>query len=291
MEPLHKTNILPQYHQSDCMHERFLNSDLIDEKVFRTVCVRGETKSLSTDEYLMDRLEYFTHNNAALQEEFYETLCSRLTKSSVDQFCSIIRDSWADGRSDRRSLPVQRLMKSVENYIVGYSKVTNPEHIRVINGSFPTNINPNFDDSEINEILAVNREMLDHYLPKWMEGRPKYSELSTNGVYVRRGLALKSDLQVGEYKEWAFINSYSLAFSIGEQFSKIIPKNDVPVIVNLSFGEIRNRTLFFSPFIPGMNPKQLELGIIPHYYTLKIEYQAEIGGIKEYLLEEYDFEE
>lgn len=284
MKKLGRVAILPQYIQSDCMFEKFLNASFDDESVFRTPCIQGETKIIVKDEFLMDRLEYFIVNNNALQEEFCETLRKRLVKESAFKFCKIIRDFWADGRAQRlKSVPVRRLMKSVQNYLIGYRKVQKPENIRTQLSQMLERTEPNFDDDEISEILAINREMTNYHIQKWMEGHPKYDELTTNKIYIRRGLALESDFKTGEYAERYLISSYSLSFSVGEQFAKII-ENRIPAIVNMSYGESLNRILFFSPFIPGMKPNQLEFGIIPHYYPLKISFQEEIGGIKEYIL-------
>ena len=58
-----------------------------------------------------------------------------------------------------------------------------------------------------------------------------------------------------------------------------------PAILNTNLANLRDRILFFSPFIKNMPIGQFELGIIPHWWTLRISKQGTHGGIDEYLLD------
>lgn len=88
------------------------------------------------------------------------------------------------------------------------------------------------------------------------------------------------------YKEWDYINSYSIALSAPEKFSQM-QEGNIPAIVNGELSLFEGRILFFSPFIPQMSAGQLEAGVIPNDKPLPIKEQGEHGGIVEYLLVDF----
>ena len=56
-------------------------------------------------------------------------------------------------------------------------------------------------------------------------------------------------------------------------------------MITTSISNIRERILFFSPFIKNMPIGQFEFGVIPHWREMKLTNQGEHGGIVEYLLD------
>ncbi|GLQ94336.1 hypothetical protein GCM10007901_32880 [Dyella acidisoli] len=45
-----------------------------------------------------------------------------------------------------------------------------------------------------------------------------------------------------------------------------------------------NRVVFFAPFLPGLNPEELELAVIPASTPIRIQEHGSFGGVREYLL-------
>lgn len=92
------------------------------------------------------------------------------------------------------------------------------------------------------------------------------------------------------YREWDYLNSYSLAVSVSEKFSlpskqKVGTTSDVRTLVSGDWRLFQDRVLFFSPFIPTMAPCQLEFGVIPSGKSLPIHSQGLHAGVHEYLLD------
>lgn len=275
-----KTSLLPQYFHSEYMYERFLDATGNEsEEIFRSRNQKG-IKISEGKELEADRLEYFIENKEKLEKEFYKELCSVLSPKRANKFCKIVRDHWYDGRLERESKPVLKLMASVKNYLIEYRKVNNIDKIPVIN-EIPKKTKPSFDDDEINEILSINLRLVENHLEEWISIHPQTLEMGLGDLYCRRGIFLDKLLPNEKYLEWQYINSYSLSFSVTEKFSQMYP-GKIPVILNTNYANIRERILFFSPFIKGMNPYQLELGIIPHYFSLHLRRQGRYGGIYEY---------
>jgi hypothetical protein len=279
-----QTSLLPQYFYSDCMFERFLDATQCEaDEISRAESIKGQTKTTEDYEIEHDNLEFFVERKEQFEIEFLKELSKRITKIKATIFCKIISDNWYDGRAKRNSLPVRRLFASIKNYLLEYKKVTNEDDIRVIY-DVDDKIKPNFNDDDIDAILEVNRQMFDGYISQWIEGHPNYFEMGSKDIYCRRGLFLEKPLDSEEYLEWNYINSYSIAFTVTEKFSQMTDKA-TPAILNTNLANLRDRILFFSPFIKNMPIGQFELGIIPHWWTLRISKQGTHGGIEEYLLD------
>lgn len=284
MKNLEKISLLPQYEQSELMYEQFLDGVLNQSnEVFRSKKKAGIKIAVAdSKELISDNLEYFTNteNKKKLEEEFTFKLENSIGKEKAELFCTIIKDFWFDGRKKRLQSPeILKLKRSIQNYLLEYRKVTNVENIRVINGISP-DLEYSFEDDEIQCILALNKEMLDWHIQKWLELNPDYLEMSTDKIYLRRGICLENE-PAKEYKEWLYINSYSLAFTVSEKFAEKRDKKK-SIILNANYSDLNDRILFFSPFIKNLHPTQLEVGIIPHYFDLEIKYKGNFGEIEEY---------
>lgn len=279
-----QASLLPQYFNSSCMYERFLNatSDNEDE-IDRSENVRGQVKLTDSDEIKYENLNYFIDKKSDLEDEFFEELTKQISEERASEFCKIISENWYDGRAQRNSEPVKKLFASIKNYLLEYRKVKSEDGIMVFN-QIEDDYEPNFDDDEIETILSINRQMFDGHIHKWIEGHPKHLEMGSGDIYCRRGIFLENKIMTKEFLEWNYINSYSLAFSVTEKFAQMSP-NDTPAILNTNLANIRERTLFFSPFIKNMPIDQFELGIIPHWWTMRIIKQGTHGGIEEYIID------
>jgi hypothetical protein len=112
-------------------------------------------------------------------------------------------------------------------------------------------------------------------------------DLGTGDIYCKRGIKpkeKKSFKHKGDHKEWAYVTSYTLSISVAEQFAKLGWGKDA-MMLHTCYSNIADRILFFSPFIPGMNAKQLEFGIIPSKRPLKYKSQGRLFGIDEYIID------
>jgi hypothetical protein len=281
-----QASFLPQYFHSPCMYERFLNATNNDVGEIERAINSSGIKLVDLDEQYSDNLNYFISNKQQLEDEFYSELSTRIGDKKTNEFCTIIRESWFDGRTERESKPVKELFASIKNYLLEYGLVTKTDDIRVIN-DIDDKIKPSFDDDEIETIIELNRQMLDGHIGRWLKGHPNDLEMGTGDIYCRRGIFEEKEFEEGiEYWEWNYINSYSLAFTVTEKFSQMANKGRVqPAIINTNIANIRERVLFFSPFIKGMPPQQFELGVIPHWVTMKISKQGNHGGINEYIVD------
>ena len=277
-----QTSMLPQYLHSDIIYERFLDAIQSDfDEIERAINVKG-TKFTDLSETIYDNLVFFTKNKLKFEDEFFNELSDRINEEKADLFCKTISQNWFDGRAKRNSIPVKELMASIKQYLIN-RKAKDETGIKVIY-EIGNEIKPSFSDEEIAEIITLNKQMLDGYLDQWIEGHPNRLEMSIGDIYCRRGIFLDKLLDTEEYLEWNYINSYSLAFTVTEKFSQM-GEGKEPAIINTNYSNIRERVLFFSPFIREMPPIQFELGIIPHWWTMSIVNQGYHGQILEYLVD------
>lgn len=280
-----KVSILPQYEKSIIMYERFLDASLYNKEDIQRSEKELKIARADSTEIILDKLDYFTDNKnkANLEFEFLDRLIGSIGQSKAELFCKLISEYWYDGRSKRReSKKMLRLAKSIQNYFIEYRRVINLESIRAVDKDHVSlDEKLMFEDDEISAILEINTEMLDLHLSKWLETRNDYLEISSNDIYFRRGLLMEKKPDK-DYNEFWYINSYSLALTIPEKFVTWDNKK-FKIVINSSFSDLRNRILFFSPFIKDMEPYQLEIGVIPHYYDVELIYQGEYGGLEEYI--------
>ena len=153
-----------------------------------------------------------------------------------------------------------------------------------------TDVEPLISVEGIAAILTVNDQMMYRHIEEWKRNHPNYDNLNNNDIFLRRGLSLDRKLDTSQpYREWDFLNSYSIAFSAPEKFSQMM-KGKTSAIVNAELALFEGRILFFSPFIPGMNVGQLEFGVIPSEKPLPIYAQGEHSGILEYIIDPAPFQ-
>lgn len=274
---------LPQYALSNDFMERFLDAIHVPgQEIARSTNTNG-IKLVDGSELHADALIYFTENKQALESEFFADLKDAIGRSNATALCDLIASSWFDGRSKRESPPVQRLKASIRSYvevIVG-GRVAMSE--LVVRHELP-NVSPSLSNHDVASILTVNDRLLLRHIDEWLSQHPDSAMSSRSDVFFRRGLALREPFSDGDiYKEWDFINSYSIAISAPEKFAQM-QVGSVPALVNADCDYFNGRVLFFSPFVPGMPPGQLEIGVIPNTRQDALRYQGRHGGIHEYLI-------
>lgn len=276
-----KTSILPQYLYSESMYERYLDAILKESNEIQRAFNSQGLKFADDCELDDDNLNFFIENKQKFEDEFEDELTERIGKKKTSEFYEIITENWFDGKSKREGLSVIQLFASIKEYLLE-RKAKSIDSIRVENHEL-NGVKPNFSVSEIGQILDLNKEMLDGFIPQWLHEHPNSKEIGVGDVYCRRGIFIDDLLNIEEYNEMNYLSSYSLAFTVTERFAQMKPSLE-PAIINTNYDILRDRVIFFSPFIKGMNPHQFELGVIPHWFTLKMEKQGKHANINEYFL-------
>lgn len=280
-----ETALLPQYQKSAAFMERFLVAAHIEDSPIARTLNNQKIKLVDGAEIDADALNYFFDNSDAMRQEFTRDLRDRIGAAVFDEFCDVIANEWFDGKRLRLEGRSHRLKRSILDYL----KTILPDSASVGDlvqaSDLPVDVKPLIPIEAVAAIITVNDQMLYRHLEAWKERHPNSDALDNGELFLRRGLALKTELEPDvEYREWDFINSYSIAFSAPERFAQMMKKRK-PAILNGELALFGERVLFFSPFVPGMEVGQLELGIIPSLTPLPIHCQGEHAGILEYILD------
>jgi len=239
------------------------------------------TKAISTTENLVSGYSFFEENKEKMRQDYLERLTgSIISEEKVQRFIKIIKDFWYDGRPERTtSDEIWEIKKSIRNYLIertGSTKHTVKDENR--------DIKPLFETYQMGHLLHVTHEMFDHYIQDYLQLRQDCMENSSNRIYIHRGIRVDELLSEGEYYEYDYINSYSLAQSVPEQFTAIARNGKFRAMIGGCANDFSDQILAFAPFIPEMDIKQLELCIIPGIYPLRVRYDGEYSGVHEYTL-------
>lgn len=236
--------------------------------------------SVTEEEISHDAFHYFIDKKKDMEVEFYDDLeeTGFFSTNEIDTFCDAISIDWVSNRNG--SNKVMSIRASIKEYLS--SKKINTLDV-VNNAPIPSGINPMFEPLQIEQILKVNYQMLFNHIYEWKKQHTD-NLLTTNDIYLHRGLNIKNIFQSGQnYKENGFISSYSSAISVGEMFARQRQNNNVIVSGEISLFD--SQILFFSPFIRGMKEDQFEFGIIPKSKPYSLFYCGEHSGMHEYLLD------
>lgn len=238
-------------------------------------------KAVSETESIVSGYSFFEEKKEKMRQDYLERLtCSVISDEKVQRFIKIISEFWYDGRKGRTtSDDIWEIKKSIRDYLFergDNKKFTIKDENR--------NIKPLFTTYEMGHLLRVTHEMFDHYMQDYLQSRPDYLENSINRIYIHRGIRIDELLSDGDYYEYDYINSYSLAQSVPEQFTAIAKNGHFRAMIGGCVNDFSDQILAFAPFIPGMDIQQLELCIIPGIYPFRIRYDGEYSDIHEYTL-------
>lgn len=284
------TSLLPQYQESAAIMERFLVAAHADGAPIERSLNNEKIKFVDGTELNADALNYFTKNKENFRAEFTEDLRGRLSHAEFQVFCEVVAKEWFDGKRLRQEGRSRRLKRSVYDYLCLITNSSPAPGQFVQSLELPTDVEPLITAEGIAAILTVNDQMIHRHVEQWKQIHPNYDTLSNGDVFLRRGLALDKEIDTNTpYREWDFINSYSIAFSAPEKFSQMT-EGRKPAILNGDLAVFDGRMLFFSPFIPGMDVGQLEFGIIPSEKALPIHSQGIHAGILEYIINPAPFQ-
>ncbi|WP_146189168.1 hypothetical protein [Pseudomonas protegens] len=249
-----------------------------------------KTKLVDGTELHIDTLKYFTENKDSFRDEFAKELEGKISQEEFKIFCEVVALEWYDGKRMREEGRCHQLKRSIYDYLCTVANNTLIQSQLIQTTVLPTDVEPLISSDAIAKILTVNDQMIYRHIEEWKMSHPSSDTISTDDIFLRRGLALESELDTSKpYQEWDFINSYSIAFSVPEKFSQMMHGRK-PAIVNGELSLFENRVLFFSPFIPGMDVGQLEFGIIPCERLPLIHAQGTHGGILEYIIDPAPFQ-
>ena len=284
------TSLLPQYAASAAFMERFLVAAHTEgTPIARSPNGKG-IKLVDGSELDADVLSYFTNNKDDFRSEFCEELKGRIGDEQLGIFCEVVARDWFDGMRLRREGRSRQLKRSVFDYLSMVASGTMTPSQFVKNQDPPMDVEPLITVEAVAAVLTVNDQMIYRHIEGWKRSHPNRDNLTSDDVFLRRGLALDRPLDSSNpYREWDFLNSYSIAFSAPEKFSQMM-SGRTPAIVNGELSLFEGRVLFFSPFIPGMDVGQLEFGIIPRERPHPLLFQGIHAGIHEYILDPAPFQ-
>lgn len=280
-----QTSLLPQYQGSAAFTERFLVAAHVEGATIDRSVKSGKLNLIDASELNSDVLTYFYENKDLFRAEFESELASRVSSEELRVFFEVVSTEWFDGKSARVSGRPRQLKRSVHDYFQAIIDVSFSTDSLVQVQDLPLDVAPLISIASIAAILTVNNQMIYRHIEEWKSEHPNHDALSSGDIFLRRGLSLPRLLDTAmPYREWDFINSYSIAFSAPEKFTQNQP-GQIPAIVNGELALFDDRILFFSPFIPNMDVGQLEFGIIPSLKPLPIHHQGEHSGINEYIID------
>lgn len=259
--------------------ERLNESDPLDNYIDRVSSIIGSKKALDEYELFIDKMDFFIKNKKQMEDDFREILTDEIGEDKAIYFCNLIRNYWYDGNKRVSSKEIKKLKYSINKYLGTNCFVLENKIEKKIKESCITH-------KDIGKILKINENLFHRYLEDWIEQHPLSHKKSTSNTFFSRGLNLGFKLS-NPYKEKDYINSYSLSYSMVEQFSDM--GNNTNVIVSGEYGLFYQRILFFSPFIPKPDkdkkyPEQLEIGVIPHTNKIYFEEKKYLGGVVGYKL-------
>ena len=128
--------------------------------------------------------------------------------------------------------------------------------------------------------------MLTRHIEAWKERHQNADQLSNDDIFFRRGLSLQTPRDEDEpYREWDFINSYSIALSAPEKFAQM-QNGRIAALVSGDWGLFDRTSTFLFAFRANDGCWPVEAGVIPSENPLPIKYQGNHGGILEYIIGE-----
>ncbi|MCC9162560.1 hypothetical protein LNA76_04395 [Alcaligenes sp. MMA] len=286
-----ETFLLPQYNTSAAFMERFLVAAHAEGTAIERSPNNQGIKLVDGNEINADFFDYFIEEKDCFREEFANELKGKISDKEFDDFCQTVAEDWFDGKRLRQNGRARCLKRSVYDYLSTLAGNSMDRDQFVQSQDLPLDVEPLITVKSIAAILTVNDQMIYRHFEGWKSYHSDSDNLSDDNIFLRRGLALESELDTAiPYREYDFLNSYSIAFSASEKFAQMRGAL-TPAMINGEISLFHNRVLFFSPFIPDMDVGQLEFGIIPHEKPHCLVSQGVHGGIHEYIMDPTPFQQ
>ncbi|WLB54735.1 hypothetical protein [Bradyrhizobium japonicum] len=281
---------LPQYFASDDFRNRFMEAAHFDDSEIARAMPpsTGGFLTVEQSEINNDLLGFFVDRKADMEAEFVGGLSAKIGEAKTRLFCDTIAREWSDGLSKRLKGNVLALKRSVKNYLETIIRGLTIDRIVTLSDVGPGDAM--LTTQELACLLTLNDRMMHVLIDDWIERRPGASSISRSDIFYRRGIVLQELFEHEvEYLERDFISSYTLAMSVADKFSQNVKRDKagIPAILSADCDYFLGRILFFSGFIPGMDPRQLEIGMIPADRPDALVYQGIHAGVAEYLVGEH----
>jgi len=276
--------VLPQYVANPEIHNRFLVGANTPDLPMPVTARKSGRIVPDKAGMPLSQLNWFIEHKSEHAAEFYERLASDIGADKADTFVSLISSCWADGHK-RYKGEILKLKRSVKSFVDNNCAIGT---LPVYDAKYDTG-EAAFSDGDIQKILGLNESMLRCVIDDWIAERRDGQEIGRSDVYVCRGIGIDQSMSAARtYRERDYICSYSMSVSVAEQFCQQV-SNEKSALIHTKVDTFARRTLFFSPFIPGMRSHQFELGIIPGRKPDSLTYHGKFGPrgmeIEEYTLD------
>ena len=262
--------------------QRLLHSNSDTDDVPRTAYASG-VKTISDPEHTLKKLGFFKSKQADWAAEFRARVeDAGVDIARLDIFVESFAKDWVDGLSRRQNSPnIKGIKAAIHQHDIFYhgssagNFVLNP---------IDENATATFAPCEMKAIFDINANLLDTFIPDYLDSLDNGGATSINELYIRRGVYMPFVTETRQ--ELHYLSSYSFALSLTEQFAQTwtlkTQNNGKPCIFSAPLPAVQKRVVAFAPFIQGMDLGQLELVVAPPIESTPLCYHGAYGDIHEY---------
>ncbi len=219
-------------------------------------------KKVSDQEFQAGFYSFFQERQADMSSEFRQRLSVGIDDEKVDEFLSCMANVWTDGKVRQSDPTILRIKASIRAHDEHFGKKQ-----VFVRDRAATDIKPLFSPLETATLFDLNGRMATTYMEDYLQNRPDWLESSINHVYLHRGIYPRKPIHDLVMVEQNYLTSYSLAATIAEAFSQVVPPTEegtvYPTILSAPFPLFEKRIIAFSPMILGMTVQQLEIVTAP----------------------------
>ena len=273
---------LPQYKYSENNQQRYFDSIGDSNTPIKRSDVYKFYNGVSVEELKNDCLDYF--NSKDFPKIYKSLLTKNIEAERVDLYFETLSDHWYEENFEDENLLA--LMASIYNYLFIYNNKNEIDDSILKHYQWDIGC-PMFNNHEIDFILKTNYEYLSNELENWANILSSKYDLGSPNIFFSRGVKCSDELLSKfvehPYKFKSLITSFTLSHSVAEKFSFSDEKN--PTILHIDHFYLKKKSLFFSPFISGMNVDEFELGLIPFFPRPQFRFQGFISGRNEFILD------
>lgn len=262
---------------------RRFNENSVEDKreLDFTPCEPG-TKVVTESEYVSSMGLFFDTNRPDMEKDFQERMLAEISEDKLQRYFEIIVNYWTKGFAYRETPEVESLDMSVFNFLKRHT----PDPNIFVRKKIKSNVDPLFDNDEMQHLVNVNKELIDLYFNDFRDySYEQGNDISWFELWLHRGIHLSRPYENrSQYIENRFLTSYTTSITIMEQFSQIIPRK-VPTLISGRLYDLYDRIFAFFAFIPKMPGVQQEVILMPpvrpfivklmHFTDLLYEYELE----------------
>jgi hypothetical protein len=242
---------------------------------------RKGIKSVRLSEQESAHHAFFHSSRPEMRKDYWNRLGDCLSGQQRKKLIKIILASWTDGGVKRESEDVMSIKASISDYVKQKARGGTV----YVDEFIPKDTPRLLDVDEVGAIIDVTARLVELTMQNYADHMRDlgHTLMSTNHLWLHRGLHLEKTLSDGEYRERRHISSYSFSLSVPEQFAQCV-SGKLPSLVSIRLFDCIERCIFFSELIPDLELKQLEYAVIPHWTPLHISYLGRHTKIDEYEL-------